>query len=92
MKPITDVMSGVIGCAIRSVLAEEGGCTAPIAAHATLLGDTVHLRALIGQTDGQRLVRGERSGPATDGERLGRSLADALLAEGGSELLAPGWK
>jgi hydroxymethylbilane synthase len=66
----------------------EGGCQAPIAAHATIEGDRLLLRGLIGLPDGSQVVRGEHAGPADAGERLGVELAERLLDEGGAAILA----
>jgi hypothetical protein len=42
---------------------------------------------MIGAADG-RLVRGERTGPASDPIALGAALAEELLGNGGQALLA----
>ncbi len=65
----------------------EGGCQVPIAAHATVEGGRVHLRALVSSLDGQRLVRGERSGPGEDARALGEALGDELLSRGAGAIL-----
>ena len=65
----------------------EGGCQVPIAGHATLDGDTLHLRGLVGQPDGSEVIRGEISGPSTDAETLGVKLADDLLSRGAGAIL-----
>mgnify|MGYP002620789461 CR=1 FL=1 len=65
----------------------EGGCQVPIAGHAVLDGDTLHLRGLVGAPDASEMVRGEISGPASEAERLGTQLADDLLARGAGEIL-----
>ncbi len=73
----------------RAFLARlEGGCQVPIAAYATLEGDDILLRGLVGEVDGSRLIRRERRAPRADAERLGRELADEILAAGGREILA----
>jgi len=71
----------------RSFLAELGaGCDLPIAAHAVLEGDEVHLTGAISSPDGAVLLREARR--STDGPTLGRTLARHLLDErGGAELL-----
>jgi hydroxymethylbilane synthase len=66
----------------------EGGCQVPIAGHAVLKGDTLHLRGLVGQPDASAVIRGEISGPAAEAERLGLELADDLLARGAREILS----
>ncbi len=65
----------------------EGDCKTPLAAHATLSGDRLTLDALIGAPDGSTVVRGQRQGAASDGEQLGRALAEQLLAQGGERIL-----
>lgn len=65
----------------------EGGCQVPIAGHATLDGDTISLRGLVGQPDGSEMIRGEVSGAANDAETLGVSLADDLLSRGADKIL-----
>ena len=73
----------------RALLARlEGGCQVPIAAFATLDGDQVHLKGLVGEVDGSRIIRKEGSAPKAEATALGTRLADAILDEGGREILA----
>jgi hydroxymethylbilane synthase len=65
----------------------EGGCQVPIAGHATLAGDVLHLRGLVGDPDGGRVIRGEISGPAAAARHLGVTLADELLTRGAAAIL-----
>lgn len=65
----------------------EGGCQVPIAAHATVAGGKVTLRALVASLDGARVVRGERSGPAAEARALGEALGEELLSRGAAEIL-----
>jgi hydroxymethylbilane synthase len=65
----------------------EGGCQVPIAAHGTVNGDTVSLSGLIGKPDGSLILRGSRSGSASDPESIGVALAVELLSRGGREIL-----
>jgi len=65
----------------------EGGCQVPIAAHGTVIGDTVSLSGLIGKPDGSRILRGSRRGPISDPEAVGVALAGELLSQGGREIL-----
>ncbi len=66
----------------------EGGCQVPIAGHALLDGNTVHLRGLVGQPDASEMIRGEITGLASEAEQLGIKLADDLLSRGAKEILA----
>jgi len=73
----------------RAFLARlEGGCQVPIAAFATLNGDTLNLRGLVGEVDGSRILRSEISGHKNQAEALGIKLADEFLDAGGREILA----
>jgi hydroxymethylbilane synthase len=65
----------------------QGGCQVPVAAHATLEGDRVRLRALVASVDGARLVRAERSGARGDAWALGEAVAEELLALGADQIL-----
>jgi hydroxymethylbilane synthase len=65
----------------------QGGCQVPIASFATLDGDTLHLRALVGEPDGSQIVRGEHSGHRSEAISIGQKLADDLLARGAKEIL-----
>lgn len=66
----------------------QGGCQVPIAGYAELQGDSLHLRALVGAVDGSEILRDEISGPASEAEALGTTLADRLLAAGAGRILS----
>lgn len=65
----------------------EGGCQVPIGGHATLNGDAIHLRGLVGEPDGSKIISGEVRGLASDAEALGIKLADDLLSRGAATIL-----
>jgi hydroxymethylbilane synthase len=65
----------------------QGGCQIPVAAHATLEGDEVRLRALVASVDGSRLVRAERAGPRERARALGEAVAEELLSRGADAIL-----
>jgi len=65
----------------------EGGCQVPIAAHATIKGDTLILDGLIASVDGQQFIRDTVQGPVPDARALGVQLAEKLLARGGAPIL-----
>jgi hydroxymethylbilane synthase len=69
----------------------EGGCQVPVAAHATLRGDRLHLHGRVVSLRGERGVEGEDSAPVRDEQEaddLGARLAERLLQEGASSILA----
>ncbi len=65
----------------------EGGCQVPIGGHATLDGDTLQLRGLVGTVDGSEIVRAEISGPRAEAGRLGTALGEELLEHGAAQIL-----
>lgn len=65
----------------------EAGCTAPVGALATALGDELVLSGLAISTDGTRRIEGEMRGSLADAEEVGRSLARELLSQGAAELI-----
>jgi len=73
----------------RAFLARlEGGCQVPIAAYATLDGDSLHLKGLVGAVDGSIVIRREITGSRSEGESLGIKLADEILDAGARPILA----
>jgi len=65
----------------------QGGCQVPIACYAQLDGDTLQMKALVGEPDGSHIVKGIISGHRSEAEDLGRKLADELLSRGAKEIL-----
>ncbi len=70
----------------------EGGCQVPIGGYATLEGDQLYVRGLVGEPDGSRIIRDEVRGTADQAEQLGIQLAEALLAQGAGEILESVYK
>lgn len=65
-----------------------GSCQIPLAAFATVSGDAMHLRAMVATPDGKRIATADAKGSANAPEALGRSIADALRAQGADDILA----
>ncbi len=65
----------------------EGGCQVPIGGYAVLEGGALHLRGLVGDPDGSRVIRAEIRGPAKDAVALGYKLAEELLSLGAKIIL-----
>lgn len=64
----------------------EGSCQTPIAARATLSGDTIALTGLVARPDGKVILSDRKSG--TEPEQVGKALADKLLDLGAGDILA----
>lgn len=70
----------------RAVLgAMGGGCQVPIGAYAEMRNGRLFLRAIVGSPDGSLILREQAEG--TDGEKLGREVAQTLLKRGGDKIL-----
>ena len=66
------------------VRALGGGCTSPVAAHATVEGETLTLTGLYVSEDETIIRRGSRTGAKQDALALGEALAQAL-SQGGED-------
>jgi len=65
-----------------------GSCQIPLAAHATVDGDTLHLRAMVATPDGRRSAYAEASGPAALPEAVGEQAAQKLAEQDADGILA----
>ena len=59
------------------VRALGGGCTSPVAAYATVTGETIHLTGMDVDEHDRPIIR-QIEGPRTEGEALGRALAQQI--------------
>jgi len=69
----------------------EGGCQVPVAAHAVLTGDQLHLHGRVVSLHGERGVEGEDAAGARDeqeADALGERLAERLLDRGAASILS----
>jgi hydroxymethylbilane synthase len=97
LAELDDPLTRIAVTAERSLLAAlEAGCSAPVGALADLLADgqivkEMRLRAVVGTTDGTRMVQLSTTGPVPethDGAMaLGRELAAEMLAQGAAGLM-----
>jgi hydroxymethylbilane synthase len=85
---ISDPIAEAAAAAERGFLAAIGGdCNTPLAAHASVDGGRLTLRALVIDPEGRERVEDARGGPVADAARLGREAAEGLLAAGAGRLL-----
>lgn len=64
-----------------------GGCQVPIAAHAVDENGHLHLRGLVADLSGTRVIRSQATGSVSDSEVLGGLVAEDLLRQGAREIL-----
>ena len=93
LQPLDHPATRACVMAERAFLATlEGNCQVPIAAHAVMeagIGteETLFLTGVVMNPSGTSAIRREGNGLVKDAPHLGRSLADAVIAAGGTELL-----
>lgn len=66
----------------------QGGCQVPIGALGLVEDGNLKLTAAVASLDGQRLIRDETYGSPSKAEEIGRQLAEKLLEQGATEILA----
>lgn len=65
----------------------EGGCTAPIGAHAIINNDTIYFKGCLHALDGSRKKVIEKEAPLRNFHEIGSLFANELLQNGGEELM-----
>lgn len=89
LAPLNHLATAQAVAAERKVSKVFGGsCQIPLAAFATVDGDSMHLRAMVGTPDGARSARAEVRGPAASAEQLGAEVAELLRAQDAVGILA----
>lgn len=94
LAPLEDKPTRIRVLAERAMnKALEGGCQVPIGSYAVLVNSSdggeqeIHLRGLVGATDGSTILHAEISGKASAAESLGTALAQQLLEQGADAIL-----
>ncbi|MES2027009.1 MAG: hydroxymethylbilane synthase [Pseudomonadota bacterium] len=89
LAPLNHEATSQAVTAERTVSRNFGGsCQIPLAAFATIEGDTMRLRAIIATPDGSKIASADLSGPANEPAVLGRQIADALQQQDAEAILA----
>lgn len=72
----------------------QGGCQVPIGGYAvieaaenTAEGEQLWLRALVGEPEGELILRAEARGPVSQAEQLGIQVAEDLISQGAGKIL-----
>ena len=65
----------------------EGGCQVPIACYGEIKAGNLHLTGLVASVDGKQIIKDALVGPQGDAERIGVTLAEALLKRGADVIL-----
>jgi hydroxymethylbilane synthase len=89
LAPLNDPETSACVRAERAVSrALAGSCEVPLGAYAEMRAGKLWLRGFVALPDGTRMARAELEGSPADAEALGLELADALRAQGATEILA----
>jgi hydroxymethylbilane synthase len=64
-----------------------GGCNVPVAAHAQVRQDSIHIEGLVCSPDGRKLLRDSLDRQLAGAGEAGRILAEKILAAGGKAIL-----
>lgn len=65
----------------------QGGCQVPIGGHAVICDNQLQLTALVGKTDGSKIIRVKEIGLVENAQELGIRVAKSLLFQGADEIL-----
>ncbi len=88
LKKLNHAASFLCVSAERAVNRRLGGsCYIPIAAHAILENNQLHLQAMVASLNGQSVFKAALSGAPENAEQLGLSLAEELLSQGAQQVL-----
>ncbi|MGB6008073.1 hydroxymethylbilane synthase [Castellaniella sp.] len=89
LAPLASADTTACALAERAVSRALGGsCQVPLAAYAVLQADGLWLRALVAEPDGSRVLRAQGRGAADQAQALGAAVAQDLLGQGASDILA----
>ena len=89
LKPLDHARTRAACIAERALLrALGGGCQLPIAAHAVVSDDHLHIDGLVAGLSGDVVIRDTHEGPASDAAPVGEALAARLLKRGADSLLS----
>jgi hydroxymethylbilane synthase len=87
LREIDDAATRTCTLAERAYLARLGAsCNTPMAAHARLEGEILHMSAVVASEDGGQVLRARATALAAEAEGLGRDLAGALLSRGAARI------
>jgi hydroxymethylbilane synthase len=88
-RALADPAAEVTVAAERALLAGLGvGCRTPVAGYATLDGQRLTVRGLVGRPDASEILKEVVTGSPDDAQALGTELARRLIASGAGRILA----
>jgi hydroxymethylbilane synthase len=89
IAPLHDPATALAVTAERAFLRRlDGGCQVPLAAHATVSGESLSLTGLVAEVDGRNLLKETFAVSLSQAESVGCQLAENLLERGADRILA----
>lgn len=64
------------------------GCSAPVAVNATISGDDIAIKAMLGYPDGTNIMHKELTAKLSACDTLGEKLAESMISEGALDILS----
>lgn len=88
IRNLNDDVSCLTTIAERTVLAElHGGCQVPLGAYAKISKGSLHLWAMLSDLQGGQLCRAEAIGSLNEPVKVGKKVANELMAGSGRDIL-----
>lgn len=88
IAPLNHAITSYAVTAERAVCRRlQGGCQVPIAAYAEVHRNELHLRALVSNSQGTRILRAKLSGDVSHANDIGTRVAEELLQQGAEKIL-----
>ncbi len=89
LKTISDLHTEITSLVERQLLnVLEGGCSAPIGAHAKIYDDKINLNAVLLSGDGEKKIQKSKTVDISNWQNLGNELANEILKDGGEAIIA----
>ncbi len=88
ISPLNDTVTSQCVSAERALCRRiGGGCSVPVAAYAQVHHNELHLRGLVANRDGTRILRAHLTGSADHADSIGTRVAEELIQQGAEKIL-----
>jgi len=88
IAPLNDPVTNACVTAERALCRRlGGGCSVPVAAYAQIQHEKLHLRGLVANHDGTRILRAHLTGTPDHADSIGTRVAEELIQQGAEKIL-----
>lgn len=89
IAPLNDPATNACVTAERAICRHlEGGCSVPIGAYGEIHHGVLHVRGLVANRSGMKILRAKNAGDPKNAEEVGARVAEELLQRGAKKILA----